>query len=92
MTKASGYFGFSFSIVAFQELTSIYVSIFLRQVVYQRGIPFEVKLKHSKPGSCESLTDEQFNVEIEKRITDLNKGNVVPGKIVAEKIRQDYGV
>lgn len=68
------------------------ISIFLRQVVYQRGIPFEMKLPQNQPWAYESLTEKQFNAEIEKGLADLNTGNVVSAKSVAEKMHQDYGV
>lgn len=68
------------------------ISIFLRQVVYQRGIPFDMKLPQNQPPVYESLTPEQFNAEIEKGLADLNTGDYVTAEKVAEKMRQDYGV
>ncbi len=41
------------------------IGLFLRQVVLQRGIPFELKLPQSKPLSVSTLTEEQFNAEID---------------------------
>jgi len=38
------------------------------------------------------LTEEDFNAELEKGINDLSNGNVISAKIVAEKIKRDYGV
>ena len=42
------------------------VGMFLRQVVLQRGIPFEMKLPQNVPLAYGSLTKEQFDSEIEK--------------------------
>ena len=43
------------------------VGMFLRQIVLQRGIPFEMKLPaYEEPVAYGSLTKEQFNTEIEK--------------------------
>ena len=42
------------------------VSMFLRQIVLQRGIPFEVKLPERKPVAFGSLTKEQQDAELEK--------------------------
>ena len=43
------------------------VGMFLRQIVLQRGIPFEMKLPaYEEPVAYSSLTKEQFNAEIEK--------------------------
>ena len=42
------------------------VGMFLRQIVLQRGIPFEMKLPaYEEPVVYGSLTKEQFNAEIE---------------------------
>jgi len=68
------------------------ISIFLRQIVLQKGIPFEMKLPQSKPVAYASLTEEQFNAEIEKGLSDLSYGKVISAQNVAEKINQDYGI
>ena len=68
------------------------IGLFLRQVVMQRGIPFEVKLPQAKPVSTGSLTQEQFNAEIEKGLADLSAGKVIAAENVAEYLHRDYGV
>jgi len=68
------------------------ISIFLRQIVLQKGIPFEMKLPQIKPVEYASLTEEQFNAEIEKGLSDLSFGKVISAQSVAEKINQDYGI
>ena len=43
------------------------VGMFLRQIVLQIGIPFEMKLPaYEEPAAYGSLTKEQFDAEIEK--------------------------
>lgn len=68
------------------------IGLFLRQVVLQRGIPFELKLPQKKPLSVGTLTEEQFNAEIEKGLADLTAGRVVSAENVAERMRQDYRI
>lgn len=68
------------------------IGLFLRQIILQRGIPFEMKLPKSKPLAVGSLSEEQFNSEIEKGLADLTAGKVVSAKKVADKMRRDYGV
>lgn len=68
------------------------ISLFLRQIVLQRGIPFDIKLPQTKLISFGSLTEEQFNAEIEKGLADLMTGEVVSAELVAERMRRDYGV
>ncbi len=53
------------------------VGMFLRQIVLQRGIPFEMKLPaYEEPVAYGSLTKEQFNAEIEKGMEDIRAGRV----------------
>lgn len=52
------------------------VSMFLRQVVLQRGIPFEVKLPQTALRNYGSLTREQFDAEMEKGMADVKAGRV----------------
>jgi len=68
------------------------IGLFLRQVVLQRGIPFEMKLPQTKPLSLGALSEEQFNAEIEKGFADLAIGKVITAEKVAENMRRDYGI
>ena len=42
------------------------VNIFLKQVVLQRGLPFEVTLNTRKPMSVGNLSEYELNLELEK--------------------------
>jgi DNA-damage-inducible protein J len=68
------------------------IGLFLRQVVMQQGIPFDMKLPQTKPTSIGSLTEVQFNAEIEKGLADLSAGKVVAAENVAAYLHRDYGV
>ncbi|MEQ8200544.1 MAG: type II toxin-antitoxin system RelB/DinJ family antitoxin [Syntrophomonadaceae bacterium] len=68
------------------------IGLFLRQIVLQQGIPFELKLPQSKPLSLGALTEEQFNAEIEKGLADLAAGRVVSAEKAAERMRQEYKI
>lgn len=68
------------------------IGLFLRQVVLQRGIPFDIKLPQSESLSVGNLNEEQFNAEIERGLADLAAGRVVPADSVADRMRRDYGV
>ena len=67
------------------------INIFLRQVVIQNGLPFDVKIKQNKPLALEDLTREEFNNEIEKGFNDLKAGRVLSAEKVAERITKEYG-
>lgn len=68
------------------------VGMFLRQVVIQRGIPFEMKLPASKPLDMCQMTKEQFDAEIQKGITDIENGRVYSVDEVEEEMHRLYGV
>ncbi len=68
------------------------INIFLRQVVLQNGLPFEVKVSQNKPLAYGDLTTEQFNKEIEKGLADLASGRVVSVQSIAERMHREYDV
>jgi addiction module antitoxin, RelB/DinJ family len=68
------------------------VNIFLKQVVMQRGIPFDVKLPAIKPIALSDLTEVEFNKELEKGYTDFTQRNTKSVEKAFSDIRKDYGV
>ena len=68
------------------------IGMFLRQIVLQKGIPFEMKLPQSKPLEYGALTEEQFNKEIEKGLSDLSSGRFSSAESVAERMHRNYGI
>ncbi|MCR5789965.1 MAG: type II toxin-antitoxin system RelB/DinJ family antitoxin [Lachnospiraceae bacterium] len=52
------------------------VGMFLRQVVIQRGIPFEMKLPAKRPLAMGELTKEQFDAELLKGMNEIENGQV----------------
>lgn len=61
------------------------IGLFLRQVIMQRGIPFDVKLPLAKQISPGALTEEQFNSEIEKGFADLSAGKLIAAEDVERR-------
>lgn len=68
------------------------VSMFLCQVVLQRGIPFEIKLPQEAPLAYGSLTKERFDEEIGEGIADIKAGRVYSADAVEAEIKRDYGI
>ena len=68
------------------------VGMFLRQIVLQRGIPFEMKLPvYEEPVAYGSLTKEQFDTEIEKGMEDIKAGRVYSAdEVEAEMKRKTF--
>ena len=63
------------------------ICMFIKQIVLQKGIPFEMKLPERRPLSLESLSVEQFNSEIQKGFDDIENGNVYSADEVETGIR-----
>lgn len=68
------------------------VGMFLRQVVLQHGIPFEVKLPEELPLVYAALPKDRFDAEIERGISDVKEGRVYSADDVETEMRRDYGV
>ena len=68
------------------------IGMFLKQVVMQRGIPFEMKLPPSTPLSLENMTSEQFNREVQKGMDDIASDRVMSADAVEEEMRSICGV
>ncbi|MDD4681413.1 MAG: type II toxin-antitoxin system RelB/DinJ family antitoxin [Clostridia bacterium] len=66
------------------------IGLFLRQVVLQRGIPFDMKLPASFPLSLGSLTKEQLDTEIEKGFEDYKTGKYQDAEAAFAEIEQEY--
>ena len=69
------------------------VGMFLRQIVLQRGIPFEMKLPaYEEPVAYGSLTKEQFNAEMEKGMEDIKAGRVYSADEVEAEMKREFGI
>lgn len=68
------------------------VSMFLRQVVIQRGIPFEMKLPAKKPLIMSELSNEELDSEIAKGVADIENGRVYSVEEVFEEMHGSYGI
>ena len=67
------------------------IGMFLKQVVLQRGIPFEMKLTSNIPIAIGSMTKEQFDMELQKGMDDIAAGRVIDADTVEAEIRSMYG-
>ena len=68
------------------------INMFYKQIILQRGIPFEVKLPAAQPVNVATLSEEQLNGELEKGYADMLDGRTKPAQKVFSDIRKDYGV
>lgn len=68
------------------------ITMFYKQIILQRGIPFEMKLPERKPVDMNALSQEQLNTELQKGYDDVLAGRTKPADQVFAAIRKDYGL
>lgn len=68
------------------------ITMFYKQIILQRGMPFKVKLPAVRSLAVSTLTDEQFDAELEKGFEGITAGRTRPAAQVFDDIRRDYGV
>ena len=66
------------------------INMFYKQIILQRGLPFEVKIPSAKPVDMSILSEEEMNAELEKGYADMVAGRTKPAKQVFADIRKDY--
>lgn len=65
------------------------VSIFLRQVVMQNGLPFEVKIHGSRPIAIADMSEAQFNMEMLKAQNDFEKEKTYSLEEVENELKKE---
>ena len=68
------------------------VGMFLRQVVLQRGIPFDIKLPSHAPAALGAVSPAERDAELAKGIDDIKAGRTIPADELAASLFRDYGV
>ena len=68
------------------------INMFYKQIILQRGIPFELKLPHERSLDMSTLSREQLHAELEKGYVDIAAGRTKPAEEVFASIRKDYGL
>lgn len=68
------------------------INMFYKQIILQRGIPFDLKVPANHPVDFNKLTEAQMNAELEKGYTDMLKGRTKSAEQVFTDVRRDYNV
>ena len=69
------------------------ISMFLRQVALQRGIPFEMKLPPvTNPVEMSSLTSKELDAALQKGLNDIEEGRVYSADEVEQMLKHEFGV
>lgn len=68
------------------------INMFYKQIILQRGLPFELKLPSESVLNFNQLTEQELDRELQKGIDDVKNGNVKTSKQAFADIRKDYGL
>jgi len=68
------------------------INMFYKQIILQRGLPFDVKIPSSRPVHMSAISEEQLNIELEKGYADMKTGRTKSAAKVFADIRKDYNL
>lgn len=68
------------------------INMFYKQIIFQRGLPFEVKIPSSRPVDMSFLSETELNAELEKGYADIKAGRTREASEVFADIRKDYNL
>jgi DNA-damage-inducible protein J len=66
--------------------------MFYKQIILQRGLPFEVKIPSTRPVNVNTLSEAEFTEELEKGYADMQVGRTKNVKKAFADIRKDYNL
>lgn len=68
------------------------INMFYKQIILNRGLPFDVKIPTARPIDVTELTDAELEAELEKGYADMVAGKTKPARQAFASIRKDYGL
>ena len=66
------------------------INMFYKQIILQRGMPFDLKLPPETVLNFNQLTEQEVEQELQKGLDDVNNGNVKSARQAFSDIRKDY--
>ena len=68
------------------------ITMFYKQIVLHRGLPFDVKLPEAAVPDISRLSAAELDAELEKGYADVLAGRTHDVKSTFDSIRRDYGI
>ena len=72
--------------------TSSAINMFYKQIILQRGLPFDVRIPSAQPVNMSMLSEQQMNAELVKGYSDVKVGRTKKATKVFSDIRKDYNL
>ena len=68
------------------------INMFYKQIILNRGLPFEVKIPTAKPVDISRMNAETLDMELEKGYADLQAGRTKPLEQAIAEMRRDFKI
>jgi len=68
------------------------INMFYKQIILQRGLPFEARIPSKMPVDTSTLSESELSEELEKGYADMQAARVKNAKQAFSEIRRDYGL
>lgn len=68
------------------------INIYYKQIILNRGLPFDVKIPTARPLNVFEMSETELNAELEKGYADMKNGKTKSARQAFSDIRKDYGV
>ena len=68
------------------------INMFYKQIILQRGLPFEVNIPSARPADISALSEVELNEELEMGYADMQAGRTKNARKAFSDIRKDYGL
>ena len=68
------------------------INMFYKQIILNRGLPFEVKIPMAGQTDVSELSEADLNAELEKGYADMEAGRIKSVRQAFADIREDYNL
>jgi DNA-damage-inducible protein J len=68
------------------------INMFYKQIILQKGLPFDVKIPSPGRVDLSALNEEELDAELEKGYADKESGRTKPAGIAFADMRKDYNL
>lgn len=68
------------------------ITLFFKQIVINRGLPFDVKVPSDRTMSIELMTEEELRQEHAAGIREIDEGKGKPAKEAFKEFNKKYGL
>ena len=68
------------------------INMFYKQIILNRGLPFEVKIPTARPVDISRMNVETLDMELEKGYADILAGRTKPAKQAFAEMRKDFNI